>query len=213
MTQPPMDPLLDDPLTEELERALAVDHSTAFRARVRERMTRESVHRAYDSQWTPAVVGSALAVGLAALLWFTPDPGPAVTPPPERELVPSTVAAGASESRPANAPRTSPEVRSERAASPPVAAAVPVDSTPPRASAPAPPGWDSLIVISAGEAAALQRLFREAAAGEVELHVQSLAAEPSAFPSELGAPPLTVDSIAIEPIAVQPLPSIEELGA
>jgi hypothetical protein len=213
MTLPPVDPLPDDPLTGELERALAVDHSTAFRARVRERVARESVRRTPGSRWTYAVVGSAaLAAGLAALLWSEPDPGPAMTPPPQLERAPSGVATIASESPAADEPPAAPVVRGERPTAPSVAAAMPVGSSPSRVPAPASPAWGPLVVISTGEAAALQRLFREASAGVVEVHVRSLPLEPFASAPELETPPLTVESIGIEPIAVQPLPAIEELG-
>lgn len=178
----------------ELEAALDVSPSPDFEARVRERVRTTSIGL---PRWTwPAIAGVAATVVLAVML------GPGRQSPARPEVVrPQAPPPAASAAEVANAAEGSRPSGARR-----------LTSSPQRRhpAAPAEPSLASpVVVVPAGQMAAIQRLVNEVAAGRVVMGPERPAPPAAIQVSALAeAPPIEFDTIRFTPLSADASPDL-----
>ena len=180
----------DDPLGREIANALDVDPSPEFLARVRARIASERGPTGWRLSWGVVGVGGAVAATVVMALVVTRSQ----RPPAAALSVKPTVATPIVESAP-----TGPPIATQ---SPPLpTAASVVESTGRKHIRRATPNTGPEVIIAPRDAAALRVLMMNIREGRVELTaLDALQA--------VAAPLEPLDKIAIQPVAIQPLPRL-----
>jgi hypothetical protein len=174
----------------ELQRALAVDPSPEFVARVRMRVASEPPPRRGWTPWAMWTSVAAAALFAVALAIAVAVPRQQTAPTPSARgtdvrLTPDVAAMSAASGLGPTSVRTPSVVRQRRQATGPVA--------------------EPDVLVSADEAAALRDLFTRGAAGRLELSLASVA---SAGETDLLPPEIVIPLIKIEPLV--PPVNVEE---
>jgi hypothetical protein len=180
----------DETLEREIENALDIDPSPEFLARVRARIASQRRPTGWHLSWRVVGVGAALAATVVMALVVTRSQ----RPPTASLSFKPTAATRTVESAPTGPPIATPSPAL------PTAASV-IESTGRKHSRRATPNTGPEVLIATRDAAALRVLMMNMREGRVDLTaLDALQA--------VAAPLEPLDKIAIQPIAIQPLPRL-----